>query len=39
MEREKEIVGYYYDGKKYWILYQDEYGNQTQEEWNDEQSD
>ena len=39
MEREKEIVGYYHDGKKFWILYQDEYGNQTQEEWNDEQSD
>ena len=36
---EREIVGYYYDGKKSWILYQDEDGNQTQEEWKDEQSD
>ena len=36
---EREVVGYYYDGKKSWILYQDEYGNETQEEWKDEQSD
>jgi hypothetical protein len=36
MEHKKEIVGYYYDGKKSWILYQDEYGNQTKEEWKDE---
>ena len=34
---EREIVGYYYDGKKSWILYQDEYGNETKEEWTDEQ--
>ena len=33
---EREIVGYYYDGKKSWILYQDEYGNETKEEWTDE---
>ena len=33
---DKEVVGYYYDGKKSWILYQDEHGNQTQEEWKDE---
>ena len=39
MEREKEIVGYYHDGKKSWILYQDEDGNETQEEWKDEPSD
>ena len=38
-EKEKEIVGYYYDGKKSWILYQDEYGNETKEEWTDEQTD
>ena len=37
MEHEREIVGYYYDGKKSWILYQDEDGNQTKEEWTDEQ--
>ena len=36
---EREIVGYYYDGKNSWILYQDEYGNETQEEWKDAQSD
>ena len=36
---EREISGYYYDGKKSWILYKDEYGNETQEEWTDEQSD
>ena len=36
---EREIVGYYYDSKKSWILYQDENGNETQEEWKDEQSD
>ena len=39
MERKKEVVGYYHDGEKSWILYQDEDGNQTQEEWKDEQSD
>ena len=38
MERKKEVVGYYHDGEKSWILYQDEDGNQTQEEWKDEQS-
>ena len=36
---ERDIVGYYFDGKKSWILYQDEYGNETQEEWTDELSD
>ena len=36
---EREIVGYYYDGKKSWILYQDENGKETKEEWTDEQSD
>ena len=34
---EREIVGYYYDGKKSWILYQDEHGNETIEEDKDEQ--
>ena len=32
----KEVVGYYYDGKKSWILYKDEYGNESKEEWKDE---
>ena len=36
---EREINGYYYDGEKSWILYKDEDGNVTQEEWKDEQSD
>jgi hypothetical protein len=31
------IHGYYFDGEKSWILYKDEDGNITQEEWNDEQ--
>ena len=37
MKVKKEISGYYYDGKKSWILYKDEYGNETMEEWKDEQ--
>ena len=36
---EREIEGYYYDGKKSWILYKDEDGNESMEEWKDEQSD
>jgi hypothetical protein len=36
---EREIEGYYYDGKKSWILYKDEEGNETKEEWKDEQTD
>ena len=36
---EREIEGYYYDGEKSWILYKDEEGNETKEEWKDEQSD
>ena len=36
---EREIIGYYYDGKKSWILYKDEYGKETMEEDKDEQSD
>ena len=36
---DREISGSYYDGKKSWILYKDEYGHETQEEWKDEQSD
>ena len=34
---EREISGYYFDGEKSWILYKDEYGNETMEEWKDEQ--
>ena len=33
---EREISGYYYDGEKSYILYKDEDGNETQEEWTDE---
>ena len=29
---EREVSGYYYDGKKSWILYKDEYGDETMEE-------
>ena len=36
---EREIEGYYFDGEKSWILYKDENGNETQEEWTDEQTD
>ena len=36
---EREISGYYFDGEKSWIIYKDEYGNETMEEWKDEQSD
>ena len=35
---EREISGYYFDGEKSWIIYKDEYGNETMEE-NNEQSD
>ena len=34
---EREISGYYFDGEKSWILYKDEQGNETMEEWEDEQ--
>ena len=33
---EREISGYYFDGKKSYIIYMDEYGNETMEEDNDE---
>ena len=33
---EREITGYYYDGEKSYVLYKDEDGNETQEEWTDE---
>ena len=36
---EREIDGYYFDGEKSWIMYKDEEGNITMEEWTDEQSD
>ena len=36
---EREVSGYYYDGEKSWIIYKDEYGNETIEEDKDEQSD
>ncbi len=34
---EREISGYYFDGKKLWIIYKDEHGNEIMEEDNDEQ--
>ena len=36
---EREITGYYFDGEKSYIIYKDEQGNETMEEWTDEQSD
>ena len=33
---EREIDGYYFDGKKSWIIYKDEKGNITMEKDNDE---
>ena len=36
---EREINGYYFDGEKSYIIYRDEYGNETMEEWEDEQTD
>jgi hypothetical protein len=36
MERKKEIHGYYHDGDKTWIMYIDEDGKITKEEWKDE---
>ena len=30
------VEGYYFDGQKSWIIYKDEYGNETMEEDNDE---
>ena len=33
---EREISGYYYDGEKSYVLYKDEDGNETMEEWTDE---
>ena len=34
----KELIGYYYDGKKSWKLYKDEDGKEWQEEWNKSES-
>ena len=36
---DREISGYYFDGEKSYIIYKDEYGNETMEEWKDEQKD
>ena len=36
---EREINGYYFDGEKSYIIYKDEQGNETMEEWTDEQTD
>ena len=33
---EREISGYYFDGEKSYIIYKDEQGNETMEEWTDE---
>ena len=36
---EREVSGYYFDGEKSHIIYMDEHGNETMEEWKDEQTD
>ena len=36
MKVKRKLHGYYFDGKKSWILYQDQYGKETKEEWKDE---
>ena len=33
---EREIDGYYYDGEKSWIMYEDEHGKIIMRRWNDE---
>ena len=33
---EREISGYYFDGEKSWIIYKDQDGNESMEEWEDE---
>ena len=33
---DREISGYYFDGEKSYIIYKDEYGNETMEEWKDD---
>ena len=32
-----KIEGYYFDGKKSWILYKDKYGKIVKRRWKDEQ--
>ena len=34
----KDLIGYYYDGKKSWKMYKDENGKEWQEEWNKSES-
>ena len=36
MKVKRKVHGYYFDGKKSWIIYKDEDGNVTMEEWKDE---
>ena len=36
MERKRKINGYYFDGKKTWVMYIDEDGNVTYKEIKDE---
>ena len=34
---EREISGYYFDGEKSWILYEDKHGKIIKRRWKDEQ--
>ena len=37
MEHNGKEIQYYYDGKKSWILYKDEHGNEIYEEKNNDE--
>ena len=37
MKVKRKIHGYYFDGYKYWILYEDEHGKIIKRRWKDEQ--
>ena len=36
MKIKRKIHGYYFDGKKSWVMYEDEYGKIIMRRWNDE---
>ena len=37
MKVKRKIHGYYFNGYKYWILYEDEHGKIIKRRWKDEQ--
>ena len=36
MKVKRKLHGYYFDGYKYWILYEDEHGKIIKRRWKDE---